>query len=1351
MQQEGTEGEEPLCNAKKVQSAGPSLFEKMFDGGPEDQPSTCRNTRTQHLCVEEDTACSSNNRSCLTFSRVHPLHYKPEEDIDEVTRLPDSVVVQCPSSNIVDRNRKKNSGKHEAALEQMETQLSQLSQEVNALWDKVEEEVTIKKTMISELNLRLREVEKRRSKEIQAILRLHCHMVERIGFLTPPAVHRLFHAEATELNIALIANRRCAARVELDLKKQTLQQESLLHQQWEATLTSWKRSKEKEIVDQFRNFCRRDESQPLVPDQQMKQTQRALTEQRCAIICKIRSLVPPTCSSALVSDWFKQLTSLNSQLDHLHSDFLNHYRCSKEQLWDNLLAEVERCKEVFSALQLSEEQVNDIVTSQLLPLIRQRQSQDEERLSALEACYDAVAQHALRLSGYALAVVKAAVLHWEEHVIRSERIKEKLEQHLDDLKCSLQQRTETKKENLDNLLQRLRQASSEDDMKSLLEKSEKFLQDIEHSCTECVSEQWEVISRLPALLMEELTSYSKSLSSLFHLTQAYQPDLEELQKLHLSSSSSARLMSGSPVCQSKTQLDGLTKTQLQSNADTTHNSLNCLTEMESSLLEICDIHLYASFTSTRGVTYAGPTFRCFAPNLPNNLHQDTHLRALPAELLTDTLTRFRTLFLDHLELHFSEVLSSAVAMVSERKDAVRLELELQLLQLNPEHIQTHICQPRLAELQLHREIVDNFCEEMLKVFASCRMELQKLQSTISKKNEEFTATLSNTESSIQMVCSSRSLEAIVLDFQDSLHRHTEERKHHQTVFRQTLSMRLEKSRSKASKLLNSMRVFSEGGDFAPEELKTIQMRMKKETKMIRLTEKSILTELESFESRNFQQIKELSTPLQEKLSSLTSEVKFAERVRKILSSAQLQIQTEAAGSNLQQTSINSSLEKLRSLEKSPKESPEDVCSLLSSVEDEVKKRCLYLDFNVGMLDLMGRPKSLKPVQPILSFQHLNSPSGERLQDPVFGIIKFLNSSLSRQDSAGEDQLRGRGAAAGQNPIHHQKLTAVNVRPVSKSSRSIRNIKRFQIFGSKLEEEQSISSFPSVLQAVLWKTNELLIQGAADFYSSKSGSSVLLLPDSLDKGAENMMQLLLEYQKQANSFLSKSREELVKQLFVLKELLSSLPAVLMNKHEQQHTVWLKEQLAGIMKKLEETLAASEKEKISNFRELRVSMSKNMLDMVISREELRQQTLHSTICGAHLQLQECLQSRRQEFVASLTSLSETLLQQTDDLFSVSALNASLTDQHSDDTALTKEAGAKTREAIRPSSSTADAHTKTQEGVIEHRDAALKRFEELLKQELSNIDDDKRRRLNQEDQWNAYWRGEIQALKNIRKNLS
>ncbi|RVE68722.1 hypothetical protein OJAV_G00094210 [Oryzias javanicus] len=1359
----------------------------MCDSRPvlfDTEVSTSRDMRTQHL-YEDDTACSSNS------SREQPLCDKPEEEVDEVTRLPDSVVVQCSSSNIVYRNKKKNCGKHEETLKQMETQLSQLSQEfeiqvtnlckqtlssleevdlrlnilkegmenledlslkeVYALWDTVEEEVKIKKTTISELNLRLREVEKRRGSEIQAILRLHCHKVEKIGFLTPPAVHGLFHTEATKLNLALIANRRCAARVELDLKKQTLQQEARLHQQWEDRLTCWRRSKEKEIVDQFRTFCRRGEKLQLIPDEQMEQTQRALTEQRCDIICKICSLVPPTCSSALVSDWFVKLTSLNSQLDHLHSDILTHYRCYEEQSWDELLREVELCKEAFSALELSEEQVNDIVISQLLPLIRQRQSQDEERLAALEMCCDAVAQHALKLSGHVFAAVKAAALQWEEHVIRSERVQEQLEQRLDDLKCSLQQRTEKKRENLDSLIQRLRQASSEDVVKSLLEKSEKFLQDIEHSCKECVSEQWEVLSRLPDLLMEELIFYSKNLSSLFHLTQAYQPGLEDLLKLHLSSSSTDRQISGSSLCQhSNTHLDGPTKTVVcQDNANTTHNSHNCLNK--SSLLELCDIQLCATFTSTRGVIYTGPTFRCLAPNLSSSLQPETHLSTFPVELLTHTLTRFRVLFLDHLEQHFSEVLSSSVAMVAQRKDAVRLEQELQLQQLNPKHIQTHICQPRLAELHLHQESVDDLSEEMLKVFATCRMELQKLQSIISKKNEEFKITLSKTESSIQVVCSSRRLEAVFSALQDSLDRHIEETQHHQTVFRQRLSIRLEETRSKVSGFLNSMRMFSEGGDFAPEELRTIQMRIEKETKRISLTEKSILTELESFESKNFQQVKELSSHLLEKLSSLKSEVKFAEQIRKILSSAQLQIQTEAAGSNLQQTSISSSLEKLKTFKKNTKESPKVVCSLLSSVDEEIKKRCLYLDFNMGTLGRMPRPKSLKAVQPTLSFQQLSSSSVEHLQDPIVGIIKSMNNSLTLHGSAVEDQQGGR-AAAGQNHIQLQKLTGVNVRPISKGSRSIRDNKKFQIFGSKLEEEQSIASFTSVLQSVLWKTNDILLQSAEDFYISKCGNIVLLLPDSLDKWAENMIQILLEYQKQAYHFLSKSREELVKQLFVLKELLSSLPAVIISKHEEQHKVWLKEQLAGITKKLEEMLAASEKERTSNFRELRVSMTEAMLEVVNSREELRQQKLHSAICCAHLQLQESLKARGKEFVTSLTLLSETLLHQTHNLFSVSeAKNASLTHQQSEDTAVTMEARTQTREAIRPSSSTAATHTKTQEAVTEHRDAAFKRFEERLKLELSGLDDDKRRQLNKEDQWNAYWRREIQALKNIRKNFS
>lgn len=57
-------------------------------------------------------------------------------------------------------------------------------------------------------------------------------------------------------------------------------------------------------------------------------------------------------------------------------------------------------------------------------------------------------------------------------------------------------------------------------------------------------------------------------------------------------------------------------------------------------------------------------------------------------------------------------------------------------------------------------------------------------------------------------------------------------------------------------------------------------------------------------------------------------------------------------------------------------------------------------------------------------------------------------------------------------------------------------------------------------------------------------------------------------------------ELVAQLSALDELLLSLPSVLISHHEQQHEVVLTEEVAGIRRRLEELLEASEEEKVQS---------------------------------------------------------------------------------------------------------------------------------------------------------------------------
>ncbi|XP_042371420.1 coiled-coil domain-containing protein 180-like, partial [Plectropomus leopardus] len=106
-------------------------------------------------------------------------------------------------------------------------------------------------------------------------------------------------------------------------------------------------------------------------------------------------------------------------------------------------------------------------------------------------------------------------------------------------------------------------------------------------------------------------------------------------------------------------------------------------------------------------------------------------------------------------------------------------------------------------------------------------------------------------------------------------------------------------------------LFSEGGNFAPREVRQFQRRLKEETRQLRGTEESIFSELELFESRSLQQVREASGCLEDKLSLLQSELDFMEDVQKIISRTRVHIKAQAADSSRQQHDISSCLQELK--------------------------------------------------------------------------------------------------------------------------------------------------------------------------------------------------------------------------------------------------------------------------------------------------------------------------------------------------------------------------------------------------------------------------------------------------------
>ncbi|XP_068559608.1 coiled-coil domain-containing protein 180 [Cebidichthys violaceus] len=1318
--------------------------------------------RTACLCAEDSTTS------------------RKLQDDEDVWNLPDSVVVDHQSSDIIERLTEEKSRKHKQALKQLETELTHLSQvcetqvrtvslellsslqdvdlrlnplkdrmeqldhvsgqEVCVLWEEVQEEVKMKKIRIKELNHKLTDCETQRTDEIRVVLRKYLHLLENISFLPPPDVYRLIHTEAMMLNQSLLVNRRSAALLLLLLQEENLQQESLLRLQWEEHLSLWRRTGVGGVVDRFRSLCSSEEEQQLVSGQLVS----GLTKQRDDVIDHISSLVPPSCSTALVSNWFDRLTTVNQQIDDLHTHFLLHLRLHHEQSWSDRLVEVELCEKELSALQLSQDEVNDVVGSQLLTVIGRSQSEDEERLAAVDRCCDSEARRALGLTRCVFVVMRGAALLWETHSHRLERRREELEQHLDDLRQSQQQHTQSMKLHLDHLLGGLRQESSEEALKTSLDETVHYLQDVKHSCTQCVSDQLEVLERLPFLLLEELLSYSSSLTSFYHLDHTYRPSPEELQNLLPSSTK--------PEHSEEAELQKPDKMMQEEESDPAQPSPDWLTEAKSCLLDLSDISSDVTFTSSRGVAYSGPAFRCPAPDL----QLETHLSLFPVELLTHTLSRTRSSFFDHLEKHFHDVLNSAVTTVTDRKEAAKSDQELQLKELNYKNIQTHVYQQRLAELQLHRQQVDLHCEEVSDVLTSCRVELQEVQTSISRRNQEFRVRLSVMED-VLTADSSRRLKALSSTLQDRLDQHIKDTQRCQTAFRQTVHHRVDQLRTRTTRLLNSFRLFSEGGDVAPQELRLFQKRLKEATRQISVTEESIYSELEGSESQSLQQLKEASAPLEEKLCFLKSEVDFMEKIQEIMRSTQVHIKAETNGSKQQQVVISSMLEDLRRMMENTQVSPDQVCSLLSSVNEEFRKCCQYLDFSLGATFSVP-PKSRKQIRsaPPPGLLQTRRTGVDLLDDPVVGVIKSLNRF---QDDRRPD--------AGQSPVQQKCTESFSTLSMKRGCRSIRTERRFQVFGP--EPEQNPHSFSSTLNSVLWRTNDVILQVAEDFYQRCGLCRFLLLPDSLDQWAESMQQRLLGYQEQTRKFLCTSREELETQLSLLESLLPSLPEVLISNHEQRQWAELIEEMGGVRVKLEETLAASEEDKRVNVRQLRVSLRDDDLQTVNIREELRQQQLQSSICSLHLELQVCVRVRGEEFVTSLSRLTEQLFSQLDELLTSEETEA---EQHSDVTTVTTEMEAETGNSrtwsgipylspptnsnADPSSSFTTATTASitttrctlgHQAVIEQRDAAVKRFEQLFRSESSRSDDDQRRRLSELQNWNTHWRTQIHTLKHTR----
>ncbi|XP_015222465.2 coiled-coil domain-containing protein 180 isoform X1 [Lepisosteus oculatus] len=1207
-------------------------------------------------------------------------------------------------------------------------------QGLHEYWGSVSQESLQRRKWIEDLDETLNKYESERAVMIEEILKKYTQMLEKISYLMPPDIHRFMDKESMMINQALLANRRATGRLFVNLMEHDLQRELSHRLRWEDKLQDWKKIKMQDAIDRFKEFMSSPHIQSPEAVQRtldtMRKAQESLCGRRLNVLQSLSSITPPRCTKSVVSEWYSSLSTINEQIDTLHIDTMTKLRSYYEQIWQDCLAEIERFKKEVSSYALSDHEVHCICNNKLLPLVGQSQRNQEAYLEAMDKSFEELAKRVSAQSKVLFKFARGAAHLWELHSTGLQRKEQLLQDQLDEIRHAHDQDNQGKEASLDIMMDKLRQESTEEALKNSLDKALSFLEEIKNGYFTFYKEQVDVVESYPAMVLEELQLYSTAVSKFFHVKEIFKQETEEQYSVCSTSLSldaggkgfvrkkrhpttgqgRKRLITSTPKGASNPQSDHMdllltcSSVELQSTED----------ELESQIDSHDPSQICETFTTSRGNVYNAwkSILKVSEDGEQSKPPSYVEVVLLSDSMLTDLLKSVRLAFFEHLEDRYQITLTNATSIVAAKKDELKSELELRLHLHQPraKRIEMDIHNVRAAELVLHRDRVERHCKGITEALNTLKAEFVTLRQEQKTLTEDFRRQIYGMESIFINASKSDILVGLCGSLQSNLDKHMGLIQTSLRQYRQKLESTLGRLRESNAEFIKSFRLFSEGGNFTPEEIDLFQRRLEKTSGRIDSTDELLLLDMEGMESKCLEQATEVVNKFEDKFHYLTVDLTFMEKIQRLLTNTQVLIKTEVTKSNRQTENLSTYLAQFESkidacarpnIDKETV-TPDDLYSFTRFIMEELKKRCLYLDCLIditstdigpeaplqGSFATAARTETLKQeklgsqtTDSLLQPSRMGRPA---IEDVAVGVIQHIlqtQKSKVMPDLQGEQVERSQPLTAGtycagQTQSRPTSEVAVALRRsvgsatglrteaplrrvsstcVKRFSKPTRFDKRFQVFGPKPEQEPV--SFKEVINSILWKANDVLLAVAEEFYKKKERRAITrpqYLQETFEHCAEVLNSKLLSYQNQAHDYHNACLQEFREQLMRFEQCLSHVPRQLIGHLSEQHLQKLSQATSQIYHHFALKQQESEHQQNDHWNKLRPTLghpnSVNELESLCNLEEVRLKELINTIDTTKLQLQECLKKHAEDFVTALASLTENLLLLLDDFVTI-----------------------------------------------------------------------------------------------------
>ncbi|KAL8186634.1 UNVERIFIED_CONTAM: hypothetical protein K2H54_001821 [Gekko kuhli] len=396
---------------------------------------------------------------------------------------------------------------------------------------------------------------------------------------------------------------------------------------------------------------------------------------------------------------------------------------------------------------------------------------------------------------------------------------------------------------------------------------------------------------------------------------------------------------------------------------------------------------------------------------PGKLKGDQLPLYLEQVYLSQTFTenarrQIRLHFFEHLEKWFAQTLSASQAIMASKKEELNSELQLRIHLHEPRRgrIEKDVFQVRLVELQLHNDRLARHCAGVVEALNQEKAAFQKLQEGQNTLSKNFRKRIQDMEDVFLRESRAEKLMALSNNLHTELLNHMEVMQVSLRSYRQYLEEALGKLREANTEFLKACRLFSEGGNFCPEELDHFVKCLQKETGRIDFVEGLIMIDMEKMESSHLEQAIEITSKFENRFRYLAVDRVFMEKIQRFMTNLQVKIKLEVAKSNFQSQTLSSHLETLLSRIDAcahpnvDKESisPKELYEFAKSVMEKLKERSKYLSCLLGQDFALAVPDA-----PTQSSTESTSQSGSFQQDSKATLMGVERTPLMTPSRMGK--------------------------------------------------------------------------------------------------------------------------------------------------------------------------------------------------------------------------------------------------------------------------------------------------------------------------------------------------------------